>query len=239
MNNNLASLVSREDLGQLYHPFQPTYGYAGEYVDATHAALAEPADQQTLVEYQGIDGFLRVADALKLYELAFFATGDVLEIGTHHGLSTAILSTAIRNSQHPDRMVHTIEISPTSVERARSHHKRLNVEDTIYYHAQPSTSALSEFSATRQKFSLVFVDHDHSYAATLELLDSIEVLLEPRSLVLFHDYNDSRNTNSDDLEYGVFDAIEHSAPPSLKPFGTFGCCGLFLYDSSESENYLS
>ena len=230
MNNNLASLVSREELGQRYHPFRPSYQYAGEFVDATHAALAESTDQQALVDYQSIDGFLRVADALKLYEVAFFATGDVLEIGTHHGLSTAILSTAIRNSERPDRKLHTIEISQSSAQTAKSHHKRLNIEGSICYHVQPSTSALSEFSSIQKKFSFVFVDHDHSYTATQEFLDCIEVLLEPRSFVLFHDYNDSRNTNSDDLEYGVFDAIEHHAPPGFKPFGTFGCCGLFLRD---------
>jgi hypothetical protein len=36
----------------------------------------------------GTDGFLQRAEALKLYELAFFNDGDAIELGTHRRVSS-------------------------------------------------------------------------------------------------------------------------------------------------------
>jgi hypothetical protein len=36
----------------------------------------------------GIDGFLQRAEALKLYEFAFFNDGDAIELGTHRLVSS-------------------------------------------------------------------------------------------------------------------------------------------------------
>lgn len=33
----------------------------------------------------GIDGWLLLADAMKLYELTYFCPGDVIELGTYRG----------------------------------------------------------------------------------------------------------------------------------------------------------
>jgi hypothetical protein len=45
----------------------------------------------------GIEGFLHKAEALKLYEMGYYAKGDILELGTHKGLSTSILAHALHD----------------------------------------------------------------------------------------------------------------------------------------------
>src|ERR1700728_4334116 len=45
-----------------------------------------------------IPGWLAPEDALKLYELAYFSPGPILEIGMYCGRSTTILATAVADS---------------------------------------------------------------------------------------------------------------------------------------------
>ncbi len=59
-------------------------------------------------------GCLRRSDALKLYEPACFAPGDILELGAFQGLSTCILSQANRSSPHSRRVV-SVDLSALRV----------------------------------------------------------------------------------------------------------------------------
>jgi predicted O-methyltransferase YrrM len=43
-----------------------------------------------------VPGWLRPEDALKLYELAYYATGPILEIGTYRGKSGTLMAIAAR-----------------------------------------------------------------------------------------------------------------------------------------------
>jgi hypothetical protein len=42
----------------------------------------------------GIEGYQHEAEALKFYEMSYFARGHILELGTHKGLPTSILAHA-------------------------------------------------------------------------------------------------------------------------------------------------
>jgi hypothetical protein len=66
-------------------PYLPTYSGFGERIDDVHRALAAAPVKGPLIDL-GIPGWLRVEDSLKLYELAYFCAGDILELGTHQGL---------------------------------------------------------------------------------------------------------------------------------------------------------
>ena len=59
----------------------------------------------------GIRGWSQHDDALKLYEMAFFAEGDILELGCFEGLSTSIVAQAIADADR-SRKMHTIDLDP-------------------------------------------------------------------------------------------------------------------------------
>ena len=59
----------------------------GGCIDADHHRIVTaPRSKQGLINL-GIDGYLWPEEAAKLYELAYTAPGDVLELGTYRGLS--------------------------------------------------------------------------------------------------------------------------------------------------------
>ncbi len=52
---------------------------------------------------------------MKLYELAYFVSGDILELGSYRGLSTKILAWA--NDDSPRRkLIYSIDLSPEHVQ---------------------------------------------------------------------------------------------------------------------------
>ncbi|MCL4190227.1 MAG: hypothetical protein KJZ87_00670 [Thermoguttaceae bacterium] len=95
------------------------------WIDATHRAIAGcPLADGVLVQLRDrggriIPGWLRREDALKLYELAFFAPADILELGSFHGLSTSILAQAAAHSPFPKRAC-SIDLNLDTVCRERS-----------------------------------------------------------------------------------------------------------------------
>src|SRR5678815_268307 len=84
-------------------PYQASHEFPGEVIDRSHARLLDaPLVPGTVKIDLPIKGSLRREDAAKLYELAFFARGNVLDIGTNRGLSASILSDALVNSGRTD-----------------------------------------------------------------------------------------------------------------------------------------
>lgn len=75
-------------------PYRATYAFAGEFLNEQHRFYSICPAKEHLIDL-GIDGWLRRENALNLYELAYFAPGPILEIGSYHGLSTSILARAV------------------------------------------------------------------------------------------------------------------------------------------------
>ena len=106
MRMHMDTILRPEDLGTRIPPYQPNFDFSGKFIDIYHQGLAEaPTKGKGLVQIRSrrwfrrlIPGWLRREDALKLYELSYFTTGDILELGPHHGLSTSILAQAARCS---------------------------------------------------------------------------------------------------------------------------------------------
>ncbi len=78
-------------------PYLPAYEYPDEFLNEQHRSYSTCPAKKHLIDL-GIDGWLRREDALKLYELAYFAAGPILEIWSYHGLSTSILARAVADS---------------------------------------------------------------------------------------------------------------------------------------------
>lgn len=232
---NEESRLPAEKLGEVIPPFRPTYPFASPYIDRTHREIGSlPLQDGALIAMKDrrwfgrvIPGWLRPADALKLYEMAFFADGEILELGSFHGLSTAILAKACRNSA-PAKRVHSVDLDPNCSAATRATLRRLGLERFVTLQSQDATSALREMADSRRTFAFVFVDHSHAYQPVLEVCRLLHRILQPGGFCLFHDYNDIRNQDASDGDYGVYQAILDGLNPEQFTFyGIFGCTGLY------------
>jgi predicted O-methyltransferase YrrM len=196
--------------------------FVGEFIDDDHRALSRLPVEGGLI-CGAVGGWLRPADALALYELAYFARGNTLELGTAWGLSTGILCTAVRNAGTGGLVV-SIEIE-RKFRRATSrairaaglcdHHRMVGGE------AGDEVDALIRSGAT---FGAVFIDHDHAYGPTERICRQLDSALRTGGIALFHDLNDARN-RTEPHEYGVHRAVaELLERPGYVLAGMVGCC---------------
>ena len=216
------SRLALDQLATVHPPYRPTYRFGADRIDAAHARLGESAMQGDIIDL-GIPGWLRPADALKLYELAYFSDGNVLEIGCYHGLSTRIQTDALRNAGR-GRTLTSLELMADYVAEAERHTAgNAAFREFVVGDARGSCAALRRDGRT---FGTAFVDHSHTYELVHAACEDLKHLLNPGGFALFHDYNDERNAH--DPEYGVFQATRDAfADDSFTFHGIYGCTGLF------------
>ena len=221
MHRHQSTWLDAAELGSRFPPYVPTYDFLQPYIDHRHVTLATAPLNGEIIEI-GIPGWLRPADALKLYELAYFAPGDVLEIGTYHGLSTSIQAEAM--AARPGRRLVTLELDPPAVAEARKHTARWS--SSIDIMEGDARQSCQQLAAAGRRFSYAFVDHSHSYELVLAACQDLKQLLTPGAFALFHDYNDARNGT--DPDYGVWHAVGDAFRDGSAEFwGVYGCTGLW------------
>jgi predicted O-methyltransferase YrrM len=224
------SFVDWDQIGAS-RPYRPNYRLPGYPIDGFHEMLATCPMDGVKIDI-GLYGWLRRADALKLYELAWFATGDVLELGTNRGLSAFVLASAIRNSGRPRQLV-TMDISERFVETARKNLAARGIGTGVEFLVGDAAEHCDRLIAAGSRFGLAFVDHSHAYEAMVQTCIKLAELLEPGACVVFHDFNDRRNTpnagvGESPTEYGVYNAVRQQLPAEDFDFvGVYGCCGVF------------
>jgi predicted O-methyltransferase YrrM len=209
--------------------------FPGPFVDASHRRLAEcPLRDGCLLELrngrllgQVIQGWLRREDALKLYEIAYFAAGDILELGSFHGLSTSILSRASRNSKRP-RRIETVDRSPRSVLMTQWNLRRQGLKRGVSTFCGDALLEVRRRAAKGARYGMVFVDHSHAYGAVYSVCRELGRVVAPGGFCLFHDFNDPRNYDLGDPEYGVHQAVLDGLDRERFEFmGVYGCLALY------------
>ena len=176
----------------------------------------------------GIEGYLQRADALKMYELAYFSSGDVLELGTHKGLSTSIIAGALNDRQDRPPGMDTVDIDPAFTAAAKKNLKKVPGQSLVKYHVSDAADFMDGLIEGGRRFGFIFVDHWHGYEATRDAASRVGKLLEPGGFVLFHDYSDPGNADPEHV-YGVYQAVDEVIVGSgrYEFYGNYGCCGLF------------
>lgn len=210
-------------------PYRPTFAMKTDTIDAQHyRIMTAPLGHQNipvLIEL-GFTGFLMRAEAMKLYEMAYFSPGDLLEIGTHKGLSTSILASALA-ARHRGRL-ETVEIDSALSEIARDNVRNRPGFDRVTFTVSPATERLDELVAESRRFGFVFVDHWHAYEETADAIARLKTLLVPGGFVMFHDFLDPGNFDADH-PYGVYEAVLDGICTDTDYLfcGNFGGSGLF------------
>ncbi|MEP7293513.1 MAG: hypothetical protein ABI835_17135, partial [Chloroflexota bacterium] len=98
LQKNASSFLPLDKLGTVNPNYAPTYLFECEYINENHRYYTVCSVKDGyLIQVKmhpwsrhPIGGWLQRPDALKLYEMAYFAEGDILEIGSFHGLSTSV-----------------------------------------------------------------------------------------------------------------------------------------------------
>ena len=197
-----------------------------QWIDQGHQYYAELPEKGAQILAK-IPGSLRKPDALKLYEMAYYSKGPILELGMYQGLSTSILATATRNSKR-NNLIFTVDLSPTACELCHQHLLENGLREQVAIIQGDASVYVERVSLLDFEFGFVFVDHSHSYEAVRSVSVNLNAIVKKGGFVLYHDYQDQRNISDQTPDYGVAQGVMDGLNPSDFEFvGCFGCCSLW------------
>lgn len=219
------------DHGDRKGAYRKTFPFDGELIDANHRAIAAAPGGRLGVEVcvdLGIDGYLQRADALKIYEIARLGQGDVLEIGTHYGLSASIIASAL--ATRGSGRLETVDFIDFTTADAKANLRGRPGEDRVTFTVIDGARRMRELAAEGLRFGYIFIDHWHGYQATYDAARELAGLLQPGGFVQFHDFVDSQNADPTHF-YGVTQAVLDTVCKDGRFLfcGVYGCTGLFRF----------
>jgi hypothetical protein len=234
MKNNYNSNLSIEQIGHVIPPYKKTHDFESSFINKNHFSYSQielNSDKTTIKDPSGISGFLRREDALKIYELSYFSKGDIINFGTLFGLSAAIMSEAVYDSNKNNKILSVDKWGGVS-KKAKYNLRAIYGNQNVDFVVKDGMEFLDNIIREKRKFGFIFVDHSHQYEDVFPLCKKINDVMSKDSFCLFHDYNDRRNFD-DEEKYGVHKAIEDGLSKNMFDFyGIFGACGLFKKKSS-------
>ncbi|MCF8468319.1 MAG: class I SAM-dependent methyltransferase [Sneathiella sp.] len=260
--SNEETAISPDRLGRTIPNYAKTYDFPGEYINDEQKWWSEcpvsgikvgvrprpdldegPLDNPKY-DKRDIFGALRRADALKIYELAYFSNGDVIDMGTAFGLSCSISAQALEKAGG-NGCIDTVDLNSTHQEFAKKAISGLPGNQRVSYHLMDGTTFLKQYRDEKRLAGFVFIDHAHTYNAVFEAAQLMDEVVAPGGFVLFHDYNDWRNSDKNDPVYadlwakvpperleefaafGAYSAAHEGLSDAFEFHGVFGCTGLF------------
>jgi predicted O-methyltransferase YrrM len=244
-----------DELGHCSAEFAPTFDYPGEYINGFHRALAALPLNGLCIQYRAgervppswfrrtvsgllqragyrsddgmIPGWLQQGDALKLYEMAYFARGDILELGCYHGLSTSIMARAALDANAGAR-IDTVDLSPRCVRRTLKTLARQGLKTAVRATCDDAVRHVQRHADAGKRFAFVFIDHSHAYLPVFNVCKLLSEVVSPGAYCCFHDFNDYRNADLTSTDYRVYQAVVDGLDPTRFQFsGLFGCTALF------------
>ena len=151
----------------------------------------------------GVEGWLLPSDALKLYEMAYCCSGDMLELGAYRGLSATVMNRACTDAGRDSKII-SIDLDPISVEASRAQLAAQPNGNRALFFMDDGASAIRNFAAIKRRFGFAFIDHSHEYQHVYDVCEILHRVVDVGGFALFHDFNDLRNSREDVPEYGVY-----------------------------------
>ncbi len=222
-------------------PYRKVFDYDGDRVDSFHSVLSSAALGRMGVDCVidlGIDGYLQREDAMLLYEICRLGSGDVLQLGTYKGLSTYIISRALKARGFG--CLTTVDIDAATTAEARATVGALIPNNDVEFIVADAPAHLDRLIEDGRKFGVLFVDHWHGYEATHDATSRAASLLDDGGLVLFHDFLDPGNADPKH-PYGVYQAVCDTVgqDPRFQFVTTCGCCAMYQFQGSSGLVYPS
>ena len=227
LDANRGTFRNHHDIGSIIFPYKKTYGIEGDFINDAHRFYSQCQVQDQILIDTGIEGWLRREDALKIYELAYFSCGDILELGCFKGLSTSVIAQAIADSGRRLNFS-SIDLVESHVIQTKNTLSRILRKINGKVHVAEGNAFCESLVNEGRSFGFVFVDHSHEFCLVQSAAKLLNYLVAPGGFCLFHDYNDSRNKDPNDHDYGVYQGVHEGLDMNkFEFFGIFGCCGLF------------
>jgi hypothetical protein len=196
--------------------FLPSWSWEGDYLGAQH--------EQVLEAVADIEGMMYPQDAFKLYELAWFSPGPVLEIGTYRGRSAAICALALDAAGNPNAVI-SVDIDGDGLRAAAEALRRLDVGPRVTLIEGTATALLRRLPGLRP--GLVFVDGDHTLRGVSADLAALRPVVPVGSIVVLHDYEGYEAADPHWVQ--VAEAADRSWLATEAEFiGLFGLSGVFV-----------
>lgn len=203
------------------YPYAKTYDFPNAWIDADHLRFALAPYVRNLLQWH-LEGWLMKGDALKLYELAYFAGGPILEVGAGWGLGTAILSIAARNARNPVP-VETIEADKERADRVAGTMASWGLPARVRHgRSGDILPTIPDHSA-----SFIFVDAGHCYDDCAADCRQALRIIAPGGFVLCHDFAARDNADPEKRHFKVYPAVKDVLAGTMEFWGCFGICGLF------------
>jgi predicted O-methyltransferase YrrM len=223
---NESSIVLAERIGRVHPAFSKTVPYKGAYINSAHALYSQCPEVGEKIDV-GINGSLRKEDALKLYEMAYFSAGRILELGCNQGLSTSIMAGARRDAGVME-IIEAVDLEQHLCDTATRNLKKNGLSNFVEVYCDDAVKYCSEGVEAGRTYEFAFIDHSHHYDLVLGVANKLEKLLIPGGFCFFHDYNDKRNIDPNEEDYGVSQAVDLAMGQSgFEFYGIFGCAALF------------
>jgi predicted O-methyltransferase YrrM len=181
-------------------------GIGVEPLDDTEAFVPDESTKlpELVARFQHIPGMVPLRRCVHLYLLAFGGVrGDVIEIGSWQGRSTAFLAQACADSENGK--VHAIDTfqgnpghedhyevrgSRATLEmRFRENMRAVGIGDWVVTHPMASSAAIGEVRTASEGARLLFVDGEHTYEAVQSDLRNYADLVLPGGVIVFDDYS--------------------------------------------------
>jgi len=225
------------ELGARFPSYYPTFEFPGPFINESHEQFSTcPMRDGILIEIRDrpvagsiIEGWLQRADALKLFEIAYFVTGDILELGSYHGLSTSILARAAHDSPHK-KNIFSVDLDMENVRTTNRHLDEMGLKSFVTTMCGDALSTMKGLASAGTRFDFVFVDHSHAYEAVYGVCRDLGDVLQPGGFCLFRDFNDSRNRDAEEKDYGVYQAVVGGLDSDRFEFyGIYGCAALYRF----------
>lgn len=256
MNRHIETFMQLNELCTHYPAYQPTFDFTGDFITSTHGWLAtRPMKKGLHIQIQpkrswrwalavltrdaltrlrnvvrfgsAIPGWLMRADALKLYEMAYFSRADILELGSYYGLSTCILAQANQDSPVA-KALYTVDIDPAFSIATLQTLRQMGLVQGVTVMCSDSVAALQKFAADGKQFGCIFIDHSHAYEQVRAVCRELAPVVAPGGFCVFHDFNNPYNRDAANEDYGVYQAVSDGLDPTAFEFyGIYGCSGLY------------
>jgi predicted O-methyltransferase YrrM len=159
-----------------------------EMAAAEQLALpADPAFAKTVQAIEQIEGMfspfsMAAMDMLLAFQRSLGARGDILEIGTYHGKSAALLGTHLRAGERLVLVDIFDQLEPHAIAPFK------DSTDFIVTASSKLKTALPNYSARRGSFRFIHIDASHGYDETIEELSMADELLGPGGIIAMDDF---------------------------------------------------
>jgi SAM-dependent methyltransferase len=207
-------------------PYMKTFDYLGDFINNEHYGIASCSTKKGMIDL-GIEGWLLIPDALKLYEMVYFSAGDVLELGPYRGLSTSIIAHASAAGT-PSNAIVSVDLDAGAVDATRQNLSTHPARDRVHLFVFDAFKFVENLATAQRRFDFCFIDHSHAYSHVRDVCQALDKIIVPGGFCLFHDFNDPRNADASATHYGVYQGVTEGLDMKMFEFwGVYGCTGLY------------